>query len=182
MKIQHILTVMAAIPVFAAPQITLQQIKTGFKGEFCYVHARAGMTPDGKVILTAQPLFLKGTDVFYGLEMLKSNDGGKSWSSFQKSKTMVRQKYDAKREYVISDSSPFYHKKSGKLITTGHSAVYRKTVSPLLPGRAIPCGASLILLPATGKCRDSLKCRMRSCVSAAAPVPRRFWSCRTAIC
>ena len=98
--------IMPLLSAFAAPEITLQQIKTGFKGEFCYVHARAGMTPDGKVILTAQPLFLKGTDVFYGLEMLKSNDGGKSWSSFQKSKTMVRQKYDAKREYVISDSSP----------------------------------------------------------------------------
>ena len=128
--ILNILSILLAVPVFnaasAAPEISLQQIKTGFTGEFCYVHARAGMTPDGKVILTAQPLFLKGTDVFYGLEMLKSNDGGKSWSSFQKSETMVRQKYDAKREYVISDSSPFYHKKSGKLIITGHSAVYRK--------------------------------------------------------
>ena len=106
------------------PEITLQQIKTNFKGEFCYVHARAGMTPDGTAILTAQPLKLKGIDVFYGLEILKSRDGGKTWGSFEKSKTLIRQKYDAQREYVISDSTPFYHKKSGKLIITGHSVVY----------------------------------------------------------
>ena len=110
----------------AVPEITLQQIKTNFKGDFCYVHARAGMVPDGTVIITTQPLILKGTDVFYGLEMLKSRDGGKTWGSFEKSKTMIRRKYDAEREYVISDSTPFYHKKSGKLLITGHSAVYLK--------------------------------------------------------
>ena len=114
----------ACISAAAAPEITLQQIKTGFKGKFCYVHARAGMTPDGKAIITTQPLLLKGTDVFYSLEMLKSNDGGKTWSNFEKSKTLIRYKYDAEREYVISDATPFYHKKSGKLIITGHSVVY----------------------------------------------------------
>ena len=56
--------VIACISAAAAPEITLQQIKTGFKGKFCYVHARAGMTPDGKAIITTQPLLLKGTDVF----------------------------------------------------------------------------------------------------------------------
>ena len=117
--------IMPLLSAFAAPEITLQQIKTGFKGEFCYVHARAGMTPDGKAIITTQPLILKGTDVFYGLEMLKSDDGGKSWSSIQKSKTMVRKQYDAKHEITASDCTPFYHKKSGKLIITGHSVVYR---------------------------------------------------------
>lgn len=118
--------IMPLLSAFAAPQITLQQIKTDFKGKFCYVHARAGMTPDGKAIITTQPLFLKGSDIFYGLEMIKSNDGGKSWSSIQKSKTMVRRKYDAGREITASDCTPFYHKKSGKLIITGHSVVYRK--------------------------------------------------------
>lgn len=116
---------MSFLSAFAAPEITLQQIKTGFKGEFCYVHARAGMTPDGSAIITTQPLILKGTDVFYGLEMLKSNDGGKTWSSIQKSKTMIRKRYDAEHEITASDCTPFYHKKSGKLIITGHSVVYR---------------------------------------------------------
>ena len=126
--ILNILSILLAVPVFnaasAAPEISLQQIKTGFTGEFCYVHARAGMMPDGTAVITAQPLYLKGMDVFYGLEMLKSSDGGRSWSDFQKSVTMTRQKYDAEREYVICDSSPFYHKKSGKLLITGQSAVY----------------------------------------------------------
>ena len=43
------------------PHITLQQIKNDdFDGKFCYVHARGGITPEGKVVITTQPLYLKG--------------------------------------------------------------------------------------------------------------------------
>ena len=40
-KILMMGVIMPLLSAFAAPEITLQQIKTGFKGEFCYVHARA---------------------------------------------------------------------------------------------------------------------------------------------
>ncbi len=105
-------------------QISLQQIKTDFKGKFCYVHARGAVTPDGRAIITTQPLFLKGTDVFYGLEMLQSSDAGKSWSKIKKSQTLVREKYGKDYERVMCDATPFYHKKSGKLLIIGQSAVY----------------------------------------------------------
>ena len=37
-------------------KISLQQIRTGFTGGYCYVHARSAMAPDGFTILTAQKL------------------------------------------------------------------------------------------------------------------------------
>lgn len=40
-------------------KISLQQIRTGFTGGYCYVHARSAMAPDGFTILTAQKLRLK---------------------------------------------------------------------------------------------------------------------------
>ena len=41
-------------------KISLQQIRTGFTGGYCYVHARSAMAPDGFTILTAQKLRLTG--------------------------------------------------------------------------------------------------------------------------
>ncbi|MBE6385916.1 MAG: exo-alpha-sialidase [Lentisphaerae bacterium] len=115
------------------PEITLQQIKTGFTGDFCYVHARGAIMPDGTAIVTTQPLFLKGDDDFYGLEFMESSDGGKSWSSIRKSRTLARSAYKEDCEWVISDAAPFYHRKSGKLIITGHSSLYHKDgVSPTM--------------------------------------------------
>ena len=107
------------------PQLTLQQIKNDFKGIFCYVHARAAMTPDGLGVMTSQLLYLKGCDDFSGLEMRKSTDHGKTWSSFKKSATLIRKKYKDGYEMVMCDATPVYHKKTGKIIIIGHSAVYR---------------------------------------------------------
>ncbi len=105
-------------------QITLQQIKTDFKGTHCYVHARGALTPEGKAVITTQPLFLQGTDDFSGLEMLYSSDAGKTWGKITKSRTLIREKYGDFQERVMCDATPFYHKKSGKLLIIGQSAVY----------------------------------------------------------
>lgn len=108
------------------PQISLQQIKTDFKGEYCYVHARGAMDPEGMALITTQPLRLKGDDDFRGLEMLKSTDGGKNWSEISKCPALVREDYGSDCERVMCDSTPFYHRKSGQFILIGHSAVYPK--------------------------------------------------------
>ena len=88
--------------------IELQQIKTGFTGEFCYTHARAGMSPDGEVILTTQPLLLEGCDVFYGMQTLVSNDRGRTFSGFRKSQTLIRQAVEDGMEDVFCDATPPY--------------------------------------------------------------------------
>lgn len=38
-------------------EITWREIETGFAGERCFVHARGGISPDGReIVITTQPL------------------------------------------------------------------------------------------------------------------------------
>ena len=106
--------------------IELQRIDTAFKGDFCYTHARAGMTPEGFAVITMQPLRLSGSDIFYGMRMLKSSDSGKTWSSIEECEHLVRLPWGKEEgcEHVFCDGTPFYHRATGKLILTGHNAVY----------------------------------------------------------
>ena len=107
-------------------KIELQRIDTGFEGEYCYTHARAGITPEGFAVITMQPLRLSGSDVFYGMRMMKSADSGESWSAIEESRHLVRLPWgnEAGCEHVFCDATPFYHRATGKLILTGHNAVY----------------------------------------------------------
>ena len=61
-------------------KIEFDKLSTDFKGERCYVHARGVILPQGTGIMTTQKLELSGCDVFYGIEMMKSADGGKNFS------------------------------------------------------------------------------------------------------
>ncbi len=107
-------------------QIELQRISTGFRGETCYTHARAGLTPDGLAVITTQPLRLSGSDIFYGMRMLKSRDGGETWSAITPCENLTRLPWGDEPgcEHVFCDGTPFYHRATGKLILTGHNAVY----------------------------------------------------------
>ncbi len=115
--------------------IELQQIKTGFTGEFCYTHARAGMSPDGHVVLTTQPLLLSGVDVFYGMEMLTSSDAGKTFSDFRKSATLLRQAVGENIAEVLCDATPMYVRAAGKMILLGHTALYQDNKLAPVPRR-----------------------------------------------
>jgi hypothetical protein len=107
-------------------KIELQRISTDFKGNYCYTHARAGYRPDGFAIITTQPLRLSGSDIFYGMQMLKSFDGGKTWSDIIPCANLTRLSWgnEPGAEHVFCDATPFYHKTTGKMILTGHNAVY----------------------------------------------------------
>ena len=107
-------------------KIELQRISTDFKGNYCYTHARAGYRPDGFAIITTQPLRLSGSDIFYGMQMLKSFDGGKTWSDIIPCANLTRLPWgnEPGAEHVFCDATPFYHKTTGKMILTGHNAVY----------------------------------------------------------
>ncbi len=107
-------------------EIKLEQIKTGFAGERCYVHARGAVSPDGMdIVITTQPLRLSGSDIFYGLEMLRSTDGGKNWSPITPQPELSRQPWGDGCEIVMSDATPLWHRTSGKFILIGHAVIYR---------------------------------------------------------
>ena len=99
-------------------------IKTSFDGKRCYVHARGLLLPTDFLIMTMQKLELSGDDVFYGLEMMKSTDGGKTFSAPAVCKNLVRRYEENGTSSVMCDATPFYHKKTGKIILTGQSARY----------------------------------------------------------
>ena len=113
--------------------IELTRLRPAFDGKRCYVHARGLMMPSGFGIMTTQKLELSGCDVFYGLEMTKTADGGKSFSEIEPCKNLGRTYLDDGTSYAMCDATPFYHKKTGKIILTGHMAVYGQS-NALLSG------------------------------------------------
>ena len=104
--------------------IQYNTIMPGGNAERCYVHARGLILPDGTGIMTAQKLELTGCDVFHGIEMMRSSDGGKSFSAPEFCKNLGRRFYEDGSSTVMCDATPFYHKKTGKIILTGHTASY----------------------------------------------------------
>ena len=104
--------------------IKINRIATNFTGEYCYTHARGAFTPDGFGIITTQPLRLSGSDIFYGMEMLKSFDGGKSWSEIVPCKNLTRKPLGDGYEMGICDATPMYHRASGKIILIGYKNTY----------------------------------------------------------
>ena len=105
-------------------KISLQQIKTGFSGDYCYTHARGAVLPDGKAVITTQKLRLSGCDVFSGLEMTVSEDAGRNWSPITLQEPLKRRTLGNGVEQTFCDATPFFHRHSGKLILTGHEALY----------------------------------------------------------
>lgn len=111
-------------------KIDLLRIPTDYKGEYCFTHARAALRPDGFGIMTTQPLRLSGSDIFYGMYMLKTYDGGKSWSEPVACEHIVRTPFRDGQEIAMCDATPFYHKASGKILLIGHCAVYQNDEFP----------------------------------------------------
>ena len=103
------------------------RIDTGFGAgakDKCYVHARGVIRRDGFGLITAQKLDISGCDVFWGIEMLKTADGGTSFSSPAYCKNLGRRYFEDGTSFVMCDATPFYHSASGKIILTGHMAWY----------------------------------------------------------
>lgn len=115
--------------------IELTRLHPKFNGERCYVHARGLVMPSGFGLLTTQKLELSGCDVFYGLEMTKTHDGGRTFSEIAPCKNLTRTYLPDGTSYAMCDATPFYHKKTGKIILTGHMAMYGKDNSLLSGAR-----------------------------------------------
>lgn len=115
--------------------IDLTVARQGFDKQMCWVHARAGAIPASVsgtgqplVVMTLQKLMLSGSDIFYALNEMRSADGGKTWSEPLEHSTFAREpfSYDGKDdlEMTVSDFTPAWHAKTGKLLGTGHTVVY----------------------------------------------------------
>ena len=120
-------TPMSTMPAYTSELITAH---TGFDGETCWVHARAGAIPPRKtgesptVVLTMQKLLLSGSDVFYPIHSMHTRDLGRTWSVPADQSAFARQRHDERTESAVCDFFPRFHAKTNMLLGTGHTAYY----------------------------------------------------------
>lgn len=107
--------------------IQLETISSGYDGKTCWVHSRAGTIPGERpiVVLTMQKLLLTGSDVFYALNEMRTDDLGTTWSGPTEHATLGRREEGNGLASVICDVTPMWHAKTGKLLGTGHVARYK---------------------------------------------------------
>lgn len=108
--------------------LQLDTVTRGYDGKMCWVHPRAGAIPGSppSVVLTTQRLLLSGSDVFYALNDLRTDDLGATWSEAREhAGTLGRRNEDDGVVVAACDFWPKWHTKSGKLLGIGHNVRYR---------------------------------------------------------
>ncbi len=104
-----------------------------FDGKKCWSHPRAGIVPNlgvnknPRVVMTMNSLDLAGSDVFYGMFGLHTDNLSKDWTNPENLKTMAP-RYEVidgvERPVAVSDFWPKWHSTSKTLLGTGHTVVY----------------------------------------------------------
>jgi len=126
-----ILLALCCSPLFAAApdfDIQLDTISSGFDKKSCWVHPRAGAIPANppSVVLTMQKLLLTGSDVFYALNEMRTDDLGKTWRGpTEHAATLGRREEPGGIIVGACDFWPKWHAKSGKLLGIGHTVRYK---------------------------------------------------------
>jgi hypothetical protein len=114
--------------VFGADyKIELETISRGYDGQTCWVHPRAGTIPGETpiVVLTMQKLLLTGSDVFFALNEMRTDDLGRTWSGpVEHSTTLGRRSEPGGVIVATCDFTPKWHAKTGKLLGTGQTVRY----------------------------------------------------------
>ena len=89
--------------------------------KYCWVHARAGTIPGPKpvVVLLMQKLMMSGSDVFYAMTEMRTDDLGRTWSEPFEHETLGRRKEADGTESAITAMFPAWHAKTGKLLAAG---------------------------------------------------------------
>ena len=112
--------------------IQLDTIHSGYDGRTCWVAPRAGIVGGsggqaGTVVVTLQQLLLTGSDVFYAMNDLRTDDLGKTWTGpLAHPETMGRRQEPNGVEIVIGDFYPKWHAPTSKLLGTGPTVRYQK--------------------------------------------------------
>lgn len=111
-----------------AYKLQLDTIHRGYDGKTCWVHPRAGAIPGQTptVVLTMQQLLLTGSDVFYAINEMRTDDLGKKWSPPKEHGQTLGRREEADGVVVaVCDFTPKWHAKSGKLLGIGQTVRYR---------------------------------------------------------
>lgn len=116
---------LAVEPLF---DLQLDTVSTGFDKKSCWVHPRAGAIPGNppSVVLTMQKAMLVGSDIFFALNEMRTDDLGKTWSGpVEHTETLGRRNELEGVIVAASDFWPKWHAKSGRLLGIGHTVRYQ---------------------------------------------------------
>jgi len=122
-------------------RIRLERAHSGYDRVTCFVHARAAAIPADPpvVVMTMHPIRLTGTDVFYAVHDLRTDDGGKTWvGPTPHADTLGRRPLGNGREEGFINPTPKWHAKSGKVLCIGDSVIYQNDNLPPHPHPATP--------------------------------------------
>jgi hypothetical protein len=109
-------------------RIQLDVVSRGYDGKTCWVHPRAGTIPGENpiVVLTMQKLLLTGSDVFFALNEMRTDDLGKTWTGpTEHAATLGRRNEPGGVIVATCDFTPKWHAQTGKLLGTGQTVRYR---------------------------------------------------------
>ncbi len=113
--------------------IQRQTIHKGYDRRTCWVHARAGMIPEEvagtgdpfTVVLTMHALRISGSDVFYPIHNMWTDNGGQTWSGPAGNGDAFRRRpVPDGIEEGVCDFWPGWHVATGVLLGTGHTICY----------------------------------------------------------
>jgi hypothetical protein len=125
---RHQVRLMPPPPADLPFEVKITTLSQGYDGKTCWVHPRAGAIPGRtpSVVLTMQKLLLTGSDVFYALNDMRSDDLGTTWSPItEHAETLGRRQESDGTVLAACDFTPKWHAASGKLLGTGHTVLYR---------------------------------------------------------
>ncbi|MFP4250850.1 MAG: sialidase family protein [Armatimonadota bacterium] len=118
-------------------ELDLNAIRSGFDGETCWVHARGGAIPGAgqggnpAVVVTMQKLLLTGSDVFFTIHDMRSDDMGETWVGPTPHEGLGRWDEGDGVTGAICDFTPKWHAETQRLLGTGHTVYYRDESGPL---------------------------------------------------
>ncbi len=121
-------------------KVELTAAHSGYDGITCWVHARAGVVPGAEsagqpiraraVVMTLNKLLLSGSDVFYDISDMRTEDLGVSWTIPRRQASLSRRKGPKGSEALAHDFTPKWHAATGKLLNIGTVAHYTDDRGP----------------------------------------------------
>lgn len=105
-------------------EVQLDVLSEGYDRENEWFQPRIGIIPPATAVLTMTKARLWGSDIFTALHDMRSDDLGLTWSAPKANATVDRRRI-GDFEVCPCDLTPAWHEATGKLLATGHTAVYQ---------------------------------------------------------
>jgi hypothetical protein len=102
----------------------LDVVCEGYDRKTEWFQPRVGVIPPSTAVLTMTRAQLWGSDIFTAVQEIRSDDLGATWGRPVAHATLDRRRLPEGHEVCPCDLTPAWHERAGRLLATGHTAVY----------------------------------------------------------